>query len=165
MTEEQLSALLRLKRFEQPPPGYFDQLLRDVQRRQRADLIRSPLWKLALERMQTFFGEHSMSPARYAGAMATIAILGIGAIRLAFPNGMNPAQQKTGGELARNEPAPTVVPAPNRILNLQPPLTSGDRVMANWEDPRPTVQPGQPTHSRRYIIDARPVSYEPSFSF
>ena len=39
MTEEQLTALLRLKRYEQPPPEYFDRLLQDIHRRQRTELL------------------------------------------------------------------------------------------------------------------------------
>src|SRR5688572_2555989 len=107
MTEEQLRALLRLKRYEVPPPDYFDGLLRDIHRRQRSELLRRPLWKIALERVQTFFGEHSMSPASYAGAMATLLILGISAIGV-----MGPYRGANGGALIADETrTPIVVPA------------------------------------------------------
>ena len=76
-----ISALLRMKRDVQPPPGYFDQLLQDVHRRQRAELLRRPLWKIGIERVQTFFGEHSMGGLSYAGAMATVLVLGVATIR------------------------------------------------------------------------------------
>ena len=39
MHDPRISALLRLKRFEQPPPGYFEQLLSDVHDRQRTELL------------------------------------------------------------------------------------------------------------------------------
>ena len=87
MTEEQLSALLRLKRYEQPPAHYFDRLLQDVHRRQRADLLKLPLWKIALERVQTFFSEHSMSRLSYAGALASVMVVGMTAIGLMTPGG------------------------------------------------------------------------------
>src|SRR4029434_6253749 len=81
MTEDQqqqkLSALLRLKRYEQPPPGYFDKLLQDVHRRQRGDLLRRPAWKLLLERVQTFFSEHSMGYGAYAGAATAVVVAGV----------------------------------------------------------------------------------------
>src|SRR5882724_7604638 len=87
MTEEQLSALLRIKRYEQPPAQYFDRLLQDIHRRQRAELLRQPLWKIAAERVQTFFSEHSMGHLSYAGALATVLIVGVAAIGLVTPGG------------------------------------------------------------------------------
>src|SRR5471030_154741 len=77
MTDEQLSALLRIKRFEQPPPQYFDRLLQDLHRRQRAELLHRPLWKIAVERVQTFFSEHSMGHLSYAGALASVLVVGV----------------------------------------------------------------------------------------
>ena len=56
LTEQQLQALLRLKRHEQPPPGYFDDLLKNIHRRQREELLHQPAWKISLERLRTFFG-------------------------------------------------------------------------------------------------------------
>src|SRR4051812_5465460 len=53
-TEEDISKLLRLKRHEQPPPGYFDNFLHEFHRRQRAELLRQPLWKIALQRAHDF---------------------------------------------------------------------------------------------------------------
>src|ERR1700761_6064684 len=87
MTEEQLSALLRIKRFEQPPPQYFDRLLQDIHRRQRAELLRRPLWKIAAERVQTFFSEHSMGHLSYAGALASVLVVGIAGIGLMTSGG------------------------------------------------------------------------------
>src|SRR5215207_7780553 len=85
MTEEQLSALLRLKRHEQPPPGYFDDLLRAVHRRQREELLQRPLWRIALERVQCFFGEGTLAPVSYAGVLAAVAIAGVFTIRSMEP--------------------------------------------------------------------------------
>src|SRR4051812_50130417 len=101
MTEDQqqqkLSALLRLKRFEQPPPGYFEKLVQDVHRRQRADLLRRPLWKIAIERVQTFFGEHSMGRMQYGGAMAAVLVTGGTIFGLSYPSKPGPTPAGAGG--------------------------------------------------------------------
>jgi hypothetical protein len=166
MTEEQLRALLRLKRYELPPPDYFDGLLRDVHRRQRSELLRRPLWKIALERVQTFFGEHSMSPASYAGAMATLLILGMSAIGVMGP------YKGGGGDsvIADGTRTTPVVPAqaPSRILDIQPRLvreSAREQLAASWDSPQRASSSGPDLRQPRYIIDARPVSYEPTFSF
>jgi hypothetical protein len=157
MTEEQLTALLRLKRYEQPPPEYFDRLLQDIHRRQRTELLRRPLWKIAAERMQTFFSEHSMGHLSYAGALAVALVGGIIVIGLMTPS---------GGLKERVEPTTTVAsaeasPAQDKLLNLQ-----------NASLPKLVTQPLQAPQAAQtsareplYVIDARPVSYEPSSSF
>ena len=159
MTEEQLSALLRLKRYEQPPAPYFDQLLRDIQRRQRSELLHRPLWKIAAERVQTFFGEHSMGHLSYAGAMAAVLVLGVGAIGLMTPGG-NGGHANPGIVTAAKNPAPL---AEEKILSLQA-SAAAPRLGAPALS---TTPPGfaPVVHQPRYIMDARPVSYEPSSAF
>jgi len=158
MTDEQLSALLRLKRYEHPPAEYFDQLLRDIHRRQRADILRRPLWKIAVERVQTFFGEHSMGHASYAGAMAAVLVVGIAGIGLLTPAG---DAQRAGAGVAVTVPiAPKHSLAAEERFSIQPTT----RVRLDSRESLPTGVPpavGQP----RYIMDARPVSYDPSSSF
>lgn len=161
MTEEQLRALLRVKRFEQPPPGYFDQLLRDVHRRQRADLLRRPLWRIAVERVQTFFSEHSMGHVSYAGAMAAVLITGIGIIGLVVPGG---PQGSMGRQAVAKASGGSGKPSAAPLLTLQTsaPIQRTELVPSSdfqTAQPRPTLR--QP----RYVIDARPVSYEPSYNF
>src|SRR3982750_4642884 len=52
--ENEIGRLLRLKRFEQPPPGYFENFLHEFHRRQRDELLRQPLWRICLERAHDF---------------------------------------------------------------------------------------------------------------
>ena len=154
MTDEQLSALLRIKRFEQPPAQYFDRLLQDVHRRQRADLLQLPLWKIAIERMQTFFGEHSMSRLSYAGALASVLVVGVTAIGLITPGG---SVQRAESQLASAAP----VAAPERLLLS---LQTAKPAPALESPSLQTAPPGfgSAASQPRYIIDARPVSYEPT---
>ncbi len=156
MTEEQLTALLRIKRFEQPPPQYFDRLLESVHRRQREELLQRPLWRIAVERVQTFFSEHSMGGVSYAGAMAAALVVGAGAIAM-----MTPVETENSTIAV----APTPKQAkPGSVLTLQSRLASTPALPVTFDS-----QLSQPTHSqsgkfRRYIIDARPASYDPQGS-
>ena len=153
MTEEQLSALLRLKRYENPGPEYFDRLLQDVHRRQRAELLRRPLWRIAADRFQTFFSEHSMGPVAYAGAMASALILGVGLIGL-----MNPGDLETRRPVSR-----TIAASATPVLTLQPASPRRPSLVAQ---PFETTQQARSArHVPRYVIDARPVSYEGPFKF
>lgn len=157
--EIDISALLRLKRYEQPPPGYFDRLLQDVHRRQRAELLRRPLWKIALDRVQTYFGEHSMGSLSYAGAMVAVLFLGVAGIGLLTP-GVSSEDLPVARGIAAAE---TATPKGEDLLTLRPRTVS-------LEINRSHQPSGQRSVDRmrvppRYIIDARPVSYEPPSSF
>jgi hypothetical protein len=158
MTEEQLSALLRLKRHEQPPPEYFDQLVRDIHRRQREELLHQPLWKIAVERVQTFFGEHSMGGLSYAGAMASILVLGTATIGLLTPGGIDSAPRSQMADAGSTRDVP---PA---MISLAPAAPAQPVTLE-----APAFPPAQAAPSLagapRYVIDARPASYEPSFKF
>jgi hypothetical protein len=162
MHDPRVSALLRLKRFEQPPPGYFDTLLSEVHRRQRSELLRRPLWKIAIERTQVFFSEHSMGNLSYAGAMAAVLIAGIAAIGLMTPGEFEAST--AGATVAKVEapaPSPAIEHAANRMIVLGPQASTA---IAPLESPR-AEQAVFGSSSPRYIIDARPASYEPASSF
>src|SRR3954465_3281710 len=117
MTEEQLSTLLRLKRHEQPPPGYFDDLLRAVHRRQREELLQRPLWRIALERLQCFFGERTLAPLSYAGVLAAVAIAGVVTIRSIHPEPSLTAGH--GGTVGASAAPATPERSADLALNLQ----------------------------------------------
>src|SRR5256886_17366666 len=52
--DSEIARLLRLKRYEQPPPAYFENFLHEFHRRQRDELLRQPLWRICLDRAHNF---------------------------------------------------------------------------------------------------------------
>lgn len=158
MLDPKVSALLRLKRHEQPPPGYFDQLLTDIHRRQRTELLRRPLWKIAVERMQVFFGEHSMGSLSYAGAMAAVLVVGVTAIGLITPGGNSASKNVASADLP---PPASFASGGNRMIVLGPQNTLP--AAAHLVTPRESTEPQ--IAAPRYVMDTRPVSYEPRSSY
>lgn len=149
LNEQQLQALLRLKRHEQPPPGYFDDLLHAVQRRQREEMLRRPAWKLVLERLGTFASSLRQDWA-YAGSMAGILLIGIGVIQIALP-------QKQMVVVAKQTPsAPAIAsnptPAPGGVQMASEVIKRGNPNLREVK----TLRSGPP----RFIIDTMPASYE-----
>ena len=140
LTEAQLQALLRVKRHEQPPPGYFDDLLANIQRRQREDLLRRPAWRLFLDRVRGFFSSMDWN---YAGAMAVVLLVGLVTIRLALPNNPQKNNAPAMADLTGSGRAGiTTVNAPTKVT-------------------KPGT-PGKPGNGTRFVIEPMPASYEPA---
>ena len=79
---DEIARLLRLKRYEQPPPGYFENFLHEFRRRQRDELLRQPSWRIWFERAQEFAFRHNVRllvayPAGIAAAAVCVAIISI----------------------------------------------------------------------------------------
>lgn len=180
-TNPQLSALLRLKRFEQPPPGYYEKLLQDIHRRQRAELIRRPLWAIAVERVQTFFSVYSPSQLSYAGATAAVVLTGVtlmgvmsgGRGGVTSPRAMAQASKDT----ARPVDLRADFGSSSNLLSLQHGQGGGLTALPQIEQtplanvrllPANAVSRQNVVRSPRYVIDTRPASYEAttvSFNF
>jgi len=165
--ENDIQKLLRLKRYEQPPPEYFEHFLRDFQHRQRAEILREPLWKIALHRLQAFFSEPSMTSFAYAGATAAVLLVA-GMVSLEIING--DATPSSNNTIAVQTFAPTSDRLPQNQGGIpQGSMTLEPRIrLADWGTfPNRTVYPAAHTavENPHYVIDARPVSYEPPSSF
>lgn len=173
MTEDQqkqLSALLRLKRYEQPPPGYFDKLLQDVHRRQRADMLKRPAWKLWMERVGTFFSEHSIGYGTYASAATAVVIAGLAIFGSTFTG--KPGSTRTAPVIAKQTTPVNLLgdgPRTENLLSLQGGarfamvgLPEVDNPAANARLFPSTVRHERSVNGqqRRYVIDAIPVSYD-----
>jgi len=158
-SETEIQNLLKLKRYEQPTQQYYEQFLRDFQHRQRAELIRKPLLEIAFHRIQAFFSEPLFSQLAYAGA--TAAVLLVAGVASAKIMGTGNGGSNTSVALANVAPARHSVP-----LQSSMGLVGSQIRLADW-----TTLPNQPVSGRapslnpHYVIDSRPVSYEPPSSF
>ena len=183
MTDDTISKLLRLKRYEQPSPAYFENFLHEFHRRQRAEILRRPLWRQTLDRfglvLESLMGRMTLSQLSYAGASAAVlAIAGVMTWNLIQnPGATTPTLALNGGisketiVLSQSAPgaATVVAVAPVRLLDAP-----AESVREFTLDPQmrfldaDRIQPvnaGVASRHPRYILDARPVSYEPPFSF
>ena len=165
--EQTLSKLLRLKRFEQPPAGYHEAFLREFQDRQRAELLRRPTWRILLDRLEVFRDEYLTLP-RISYATASLAVLYVaGALTFNMIQHPGSSVRVSAISLAGHGPADVqpmqvaaVSPAtPAMGSALTPQIRIPETLLESSIAP---VSGGQPP---RYILDTRPASYEPPFSF
>lgn len=148
LDETQLQTLLRLKRHEQPPPEYFEKFLEEFHRRQREQILKQPLWQIAWERLQAAVALHT--PGRYAYASIVAMAVLIAGI-LTFDD-----SRVTESELIAS------VPVPQQPAFAYDTQVNAQQLHAQFAAPIATqMMNAQP----RYVIDVRPVSYEPPFSF
>lgn len=159
-----LQALLRLKKYEAPPAEYFEDFLFEFHRAQRAEMLRRPLWRLALDRLEGALP--TFTPARYAYAgsfaLATaVAVVTSGHILASQPHGSRSA----GTALV----AKTRVAIPTRAaaarLDLDPSRSSSTRLTGyNFDQPHQYTAAAKNARPR-YVLDTQPVSYEQPSSF
>ena len=152
--DDEIGRLLRLKKFEQPPPGYFENFLHEFHRRQRDELLRQPLWKIAVERAQDFMLR--LNVARLASYPVAAAAVLVCAAVLSL-------------KIYQTPQAPSVA----QIQSTVP-------VQSDWNlasqvsgvmvaQPRPVFNANLSTHRKtappRYVLDSMPVSYESTLRF
>lgn len=70
MTDKELQDLLKLKRYEQPDDGFYEQFLQDFHQRRRSELLAGSARRLLLERILTWCSE---TKAHYWAAGAGLA--------------------------------------------------------------------------------------------
>jgi ABC-type Fe3+-siderophore transport system permease subunit len=171
MRDEDLSKLLRLKRYEQPSPAYFENFLQEFHHRQRQQREQRSGWQRMKERLSDFWLELSVPQLAYAGAsLAVLAVAGTLTVKMVQNPGataMSIAASSIGG--SRSVAAPAVAAttvastvsavAPEAPFSLKPQIRLPDAPMQH------TAAANLGSTQPRYVLDTRPVSYEPPFRF
>jgi len=164
--DSEISKLLRLKRYEQPPPGYFESFLHEFHCRQRDELLREPLWRICIHRVQDLMLRFNLSTLTSYPAAVT-AVLVCAAV-ISFKLYQTPTVQP-GGYASRSTdqyqqlvvaPAPTKNPEWTLNSPFAPRLFSAQSFRKSIESAH--------THNAtppRYVLDSVPVSYETTFKF
>ena len=128
--DDHIAHLLRLKRYEQPPPGYFENFLHEFRRRQREhdELFRQPLWRICFERVEGFALRINIRSLAPAGITVLVASAAVFSIRL--------YQQPDTTQLAVQGP-----PIPSTPSNIQRKLDFEPPVLDATFDMQPTFRP------------------------
>ena len=161
LNEEQIGKLLRLKKYEQPPPGYFDNFLHEFHRRQRDELLRQPLWRIGLQRAQDFLFRLNLPGLTSYPAMATALLICAAVVSLKVyqtPEGVNVAAQN-------RSPVMATTTVPDTAWSLSNPVSTrdlGPSLVRTVKDRSKTHRVAAPP---RYVLDSTPVSYEAAFRF
>jgi hypothetical protein len=169
--ENEIGKLLRLKRYEQPPPGYFENFLHEFHRRQRDELLRQPIWSVVWQRLSdSLFRLNIPSLTSMPAAVAAVLVCAA-VITLKLYNPSSPSSSiatATTSALSSHESVLDQM-ATERVgdnhFTLRSPLSSrslGPDLSRQVNESAYTHRASTPP---RYVLDRLPVSYEPSFNF
>jgi hypothetical protein len=142
--DDQIRRLLRLKRYEKPPPDYFENFLHEFHRRQRErdELFRQPIWRICVECAERFVLRLNIRSLASAGIAAVIACAAVVSIKL--------YQQPDATEVAvQGSPVPSTPSTTERELDFAPPVLNATFDMQPTLRPRSRGIPVLPVDSLR----------------
>jgi hypothetical protein len=158
--DKEIAALLRLKRYEQPPPGYFEDFLHEFHRRQRDELLKQPLWRICLDRAHDFMLRLNVPaltsyPAAVTAVLVCAAIISLKVYQTPEPVRISAqAGSVLTAPVNANSELTLASPVATRIFSTQPLRRADERARTH----RAAAPP-------RYVLDSVPVSYESTFRF
>ncbi|MFM8364526.1 MAG: hypothetical protein ACKOAS_05170 [Verrucomicrobiota bacterium] len=139
MDNDSISKLLRLKRYEKPPEGYFEDFLSEFQLRQRAEVIHRPFFRIAWDRLCSLLTPPPVPRLVLAGSFAA-AVIASGLVLNWADNDTEANIPPMSMTLSRNEPI-------------------------QIDASRPTEPSAKPASSIEYVLPAQVVSYASRRSF
>ena len=139
------SKLLRLKRYEQPPPGYFEDFINEFRRRQRAELLRRSTWEILWDRVLSIAPTFRVPQFAYAAIMALAVTASVLIVTQKTPDG------------------PAVAAAKSE--SFQPALSLTTSKPVTISDTLPAAARAGGSLSSHYVLQSRPVSNEQPLSF
>ena len=161
LNEEQIGKLLRLKKYEQPPPGYFENFLHDFHRRQRDELLKEPIWRIALQRTQDFLFRQNIPGLASYPALATALVVCAAVISLKVYQ-----TPETVAVAAQNRtPVMATTTTPDSNWSLSNPVTTRDLGPSLVRPVKDSFKTHRVAAPPRYVLDSTPVSYEPAYRF
>ena len=162
--DNEIGKLLRLKRYEQPPPAYFENFLHEFHRRQRDELLREPVWRIALQRAHDFMFRLNV-PSLSSAPVAIAAMLVCAAV-ISLKVYQAPQQDAPRIASVAMESRAPVAASHVASWSLSSPISTrdfGSPVVRNVKDSSHSHR-ATAVHPR-YVLDSTPVSYEPSLRF
>jgi hypothetical protein len=158
LDEQQVQQLLRFKRFEQPPPGYFDQALDELHYRMRADAVKQStrIRNNRFSRLQEFFSNFNslrVPQAAYAGAFAIFLV-----VATLMGTGVWSPRPKFDAYTA------SATTANNENSGIMGGRITLSALRSNQQEIFPTIKPSDNV-TPRYVLGGQPVSYTTPSSF
>lgn len=144
---ESMHHIIRLKQYEQPPEGYFDEFVRDFQHRQRAELLKPSLSVLLWERFCSLIPDVRVPAMAYAGVVAVAVVAAVAIVRTPSIPAGNPLSSY----------AVSYTQPPVTIPNMQP-------VSLRVNLPQVPQSPNQ-LFPPSFLLQARPASHESPLRF
>jgi hypothetical protein len=169
--DNEISKLLRLKRYEQPAPGYFENFLHEFHRRQRDELLREPLWRICFQRAHDFMLRLNLSsltsyPAAVTAMLVCAAVI---SFKLYQTPTAQPGRFAGQGQSHSAGQYQQMVVGPGPMKNSEWTLTSpvATRLFSaqSLHSPTESAHTHNSASPPRYVLDSVPVSYETTFKF